>query len=109
MTGTESMYDFAGDYTAPTQSAQVDTPHQNRSDLSKPYAGTFAQKVKEATTESEPKTNASVSWWRFFTKQQDNNQIAQKINSQFNRDTLSGDNFASERQRYIDSYNWEVK
>jgi len=99
-----SMYDFAGaDYVAPAMedSKPIETPHQNRPDLSKPYAGTFSEKVKQASTGDEPKTSSSNQWWIYFTRQQTRCQIAMKINSGFDRNSLNGENYYKERERYI--------
>jgi len=102
---SDSFYSQFDGFEAP----QTQTPHANRQDMHKPYDnGTFSQKAKDAMTESEPKTCANVSWWRWFTRQQDNNVIALKINRGFNRNNLCGDNYAQEKARYISEYNNEL-
>lgn len=83
----------------------VETPHANRKDLIKPYASPLAKKARDAPT-GDIKSNAEVSWWKFFTRQMDSNQIAQKVNSKFNRAKLA--NYAKEKAEYIKAYNDEL-
>ena len=101
----DSMYDFAGDYTAPQQEAE--TPHANRQNLSKPYKSDrqFQKNIDNAVTQPEQKSSASHEFWLMFTQQQTKNVVAMGVNHQFDRNKLSGDNFDSEKQRYVDLYN----
>ena len=103
------FYDNLGGYEAKPLE-QVATPHANRQNLSQPYNGRDIQdKVNKASTGDEPKSSGMHEWWLFFTRQQTKNVIAMGINHKFNRNELSGDNFESERQRYIDLYNTTLK
>lgn len=98
---TDSFYsDFEGKAPEP-----VETPHANRKDLIEPYASPLAEKAQSAST-GDIKSNAEVSWWRFFTRQMDSNKIAQKVNSKFDRAKLA--NYAKEKAEYIKAYNDEL-
>ena len=98
------MYDFAGDYSAPVQ--EVATPHANRQNLSQPYNGRDIQdKFESSVTEPEKTTSGMHEFWLWFTRQQTKNVVAMGINHHFDRNSLNGDNYNSERQRYIERYN----
>ena len=100
-----SLYDFVGsEYSAPQQ--EEATPHANRQDLSKPYNGAFAQKAKEATTDSQPKTCANAEFWRWFTGQQTNNHIAVSINRMFKKIEIT--DYNETKRQYIETYNKEL-
>ena len=111
MNNNGSLYDFVNDdYEAPTvENKPVETPHQNRADLSKPYSSDFNQKVKQAVTDSEPKTNANYEWMLLITNRTSSNHIAIKVNANFVRNSITGDNFESEKARYINEYNRELE
>ena len=98
---TDSFYsDFEGNAPEP-----VETPLANRKDLIEPYASPLAEKAQSAPT-GDIKSNAEVSWWRYFTRQVDSSQIAQKVNGNFNRAKLT--NYAKEKDEYIKAYNDEL-
>ena len=101
----DSFYSQFSDYESKPLE-EVATPHANRQNLSQPYNGRDIQeKANNASTGGEPKSNGVHEFWLFFTRQQTKNVLAMGINHQFDRNSLSGDNYDSERQRYIDLYN----
>ena len=111
MNDNGSLYDFvSGDYEAPTvaNNAPVETPHQNRADLSKPYSSDFNKKVRQAATDSEPKTSANYEWMLLITNRQSSNHIAINVNAKFVRNNITGDNFQQEKERYFNEYKTEM-
>ncbi len=100
----DSFYDTFDNHEAP---GQPECKFANRDDLSKPYSSD-GKKTPEYS-EPVPTTGAMVEWWRFFTRQRTNNTVAQKVNNQFTRASINGDNYTSERERYIKLYNEELE
>lgn len=103
---TDSLYSQFEGYEAPVQ--EFETPHANRQDMRKPYDNGFKKKVDNAVTESKPITGALHEFWLWFSRQQTKNVIAMRINTKFNRNMLTGDNYDSERSRYVELYNAEL-
>ena len=102
-----SMYDFAGDnYQAPAQAEPVETPHQNRPHGVLKYENNlqFQQKVDAAPTDSAPKTSARYEWGLLIANRDSNNHVALKVNLLFVRNSITGDNFKSEKARYLSEY-----
>lgn len=109
MTDQASLYDqFSGDGAPIYETSKAPfagTPHANRDDLSKPYESNkeFQSKVDSAPVDSAPKTSASIEWWRNFTGQMTDNNIALKINSMFKRALIT--DYDAEKARYVLEYN----
>jgi hypothetical protein len=102
MNDTGSLYDFIGkDYESPQQ--EVETPHQNRANLSQPYQGEFKKNIESAITEPDVSGGASHNFWLWFTRQQTKCAIAHGVNSQFDRKKLT--DYDAEKKRYINLYN----
>ena len=97
-----SFYDgFAGHEVEMPRTTSNVGEHANRADISKPYV---SNKYPEREIDNTPKTCHNVSWWRFFTGQQDNNIIANQANRNFTKSDINGDNYESEKQRYFKEY-----
>ena len=103
---TDSFYSAFEQHEAPAKPEPVETLHANRKDLGKPYASPLTERAENAPAESEASSNAEVSWWRYFTRQIDNNVIAHKVNAKFNRAALT--DYAKEKAMYIKEYNKEL-
>lgn len=102
MNDNGSLYDFVNsDYEAP-EIQTAETPHANRQDMSRPYNNQTQQNIDRVVTESEPATSAETSWWRWFTRQIDDNRIAKLVNIEFNRSNLS--DYDKTKVEYVSRY-----
>ncbi len=103
----DSFYDTFASHEAPEQTEQPECKFANREDLSTPYSSN-GKKASEYS-EPVPNTGAMVEFWLWVTHQRTNNTVAKRVNERFNRGELNGDNYASERARYIKLYNEELE
>ena len=114
MNDSGTMYDFmSNDYEAPITEVVIPTSkekpkeqefkHANRQDLSKPYSHTERREEEvEQSARLTPKNSAECEWWRWYTNQQTNCEVAQDFNRQFKKPVAD---YAEEKARYITEFN----
>ena len=103
--GTDSFYSFMDSgYEAPVteKAPKSETPHANRQDLRKPYSHARESDAHgEQSVSLTPKHSAECEWWRFYTGQQTDCEIAREFNRKFSKPIAD---YAAEKRKYITGF-----